>query len=390
MPGARVSHPMQKISTWLVPLLALLLIRATGSFQLAAPAAFGTALIAQLGLSHAEIGMLMGAFMLPGIFVTVAAGLLATRIGDRKVLLGGMALMATGAAACAVATGLPGLLAGRVLSGIGGVAMLMLVLKMTTDRFAGPMLSTATSVVIVSWPTGFALSLAVFGPLAVNSDVATLFLLSGAPALVAIGLIGLVGHAKPAPMPIAGARSLVGWQMILAAALSWSALNAATAVMAGFLQTYLVETGHDPAANQASVSSWCFAAATPFGGLVADRLIGRKAAVVAGILLTTAGFLAIPLTGGHVVALGALGVAIALIPGAVTAQVGAATPPAARAVVFGWYSAGSYLGLTIAPWIAGRLHDLTDDARAPIWFGAAVTLAMLAPYLWFLRRISRE
>ena len=82
---------------WLPPLLALLAIRATGSFQLEAPAAIGPAFTAGLGLDHAQIGMLMGAFMLPGIFITVAAGLLARRIGDRKVLLGGMLLMAAGA-----------------------------------------------------------------------------------------------------------------------------------------------------------------------------------------------------------------------------------------------------------------------------------------------------
>ena len=377
---------------WLPPLLALLAIRATGSFQLEAPAAIGPAFTAGLGLDHAQIGMLMGAFMLPGIFITVAAGLLARRIGDRKVLLGGMLLMAAGAVLAAVAPGFPVLLAGRMLSGIGGVAMLMLVLKMTADRFAGPMLSTATSIVIVSWPIGFALSLQVLGTLAATGDWRVLMLASGLPALAATLLIPLVGQALPMSASAGGAETRpVRWQMIVAATMCWAALNAGTAIMAGFLQGYLASIGFDTAsaANRASLCSWAFAVATPFGGLIADRLIGRTQAVVLGTLATAAMFLLIPLTSGHPVSFILLGVSIALMPGALTAQLGAATPQAARARVFGWYSAGSYLAITLIPWLAGALHDASGDARAPVALGAAIMLASLPAYAWF-RRAARH
>ncbi|MBN8889186.1 MAG: MFS transporter, partial [Rhodospirillales bacterium] len=243
-------------------LLALMGIRATGSFQLQAVASAAPALVAGLGLSYAELGLLMGAFMVSGIFVAVPAGLLARRIGDRAVLLGGLVLMAGGGVLAGLAGSFVLLLAARVLSGVGGVAVLMLVIKMTTDRFSGPMLSTATSMVIVTWPAGMAASLLVMGPLAASGADGWrwVFALSGLPALVALLLVPLVG--QPQATQAGGAHRAVPpaprWPMVAAASLCWALLNAAIAVMAGFLPGYLIAHGSAPApaASFASLASW--------------------------------------------------------------------------------------------------------------------------------------
>ena len=192
--------------------------------------------------------------------------------------------------------------------------------------------------------------------------------LSGVPVAFAIALTFLVGHAAPVPRPVAGAvERVVTWRFIAAASGNWTLYNAAIAVMAGFLPAFLADAGRPAvaAAALASVVTWCFAAATPFGGLIADRLIGRPAAVILGTLATAVMLLAVAPANGAVWVLVLLGIAYAIPPGALTAQVGEGTPPAARALVFGWYSAGSYIGLTIAPWIAGRLRDATGDPNAP-------------------------
>ena len=378
--------------TKLTPLLALMAIRATGAFQLQSAAVAAPSLIAEIGLSYAEIGMLIGAFMIPGIFLTVPGGLLAKRIGDRPVLRGAMLLMTAGAVLSAMAEGLTGMLAGRVLSGCGGVVMLMLVIKMTTDRYAGPMLSTATSMVIVSWPAGFALALVALGPVDESLGWRWVLGLSGVPVAFAIALTFLVGHAAPVPPPAAGAvERRVTWRFIAAASGNWTLYNAAIAVMAGFLPAFLADAGRPAvaAAALASVVTWSFAAATPFGGLLADRLIGRPAAVILGTVATGVMLLAVAPANGAVWVLILLGIAYAIPPGALTAQVGEGTPPAARALVFGWYSAGSYIGLTIAPWIAGRLRDTTGDPNAPLLFGAALMFAMLPCFAWFRFELRR-
>ncbi len=374
------------------PLFALLAIRATGAFQLQAAAVAAPSLIADRGISFAEAGTLMGAYMLPGIVVTVLGGLLAARIGDRPVLRGAMLLMAAGAAVSALADGFYGILAGRLVSGCGGVVMLMLIIKMTTDRYAGPMLATASSTVIISWPVGFAASLVALGPVGEALGWRWVLGLSGVPVALALGLTFLVGEApRVAPLPAGTVARRITWRFIAAATGNWTLYNAAFAVMAGFLPAYLIAAGHAaaPAAALASIVTWAFAAAMPFCGLAADRLTGRPAAVHLGAVATGLLMFAIAPAGGAAWLLIPLGIAYAIPPGALTSLVGDATPQPQRALVFGWYSAGSYLGVTVALWLAGHLRDTTGSANAPLVFAGAMMLAMVPCFLWFRAEARR-
>lgn len=385
-----MAHPSARPK--LGPLFALLAIRATGAFQLQAAAVAAPSLIADRGFSFAQAGTLMGAYMLPGIFVTVLGGLLAARIGDRPVLRGAMLLMAAGAVLAAAADGFAGILAGRLLSGCGGVVMLMLVIKMTTDRYAGPMLATASSTVIISWPVGFAASLVLLGPVGESLGWRWVLGLSGLPVALAVGLTFLVGQAPPpARLPAGAVARRVTWRFIASATGNWTLYNAGFAVMAGFLPAFLIDAG-SPAAHGAALASivtWSFAVAMPFCGLAADRITGRAAAVFIGAVATGLLMLALAPAGGAVWMLVLLGIAYAVPPGALTSLVGDATPQPARALVFGWYSAGSYLGVTVALWLAGHLRDVTGSANAPLLFGGALMLAMLPCFAWFLAEKRR-
>jgi MFS family permease len=373
----------------LLPLVALFLIRVAGGFQFQAVAVATPMLVAH-GLSYAQTGALLGAFVLPGIIVTVPAGVLAQRFGDGRVLAGGLLLMALGGLLTAAAPGFPAMLAARVLSGIGGVAILMLLIKMTADRYAGPMLSTASGIIVTSWPAGIAVCLVALGPFASLLGWRGTLAVSGLPALVALGLLPFTGpgqgrHASP----IAHAASPPPAFVALAAS-TWGAFNASMAVMVGFLPAYLVSVGLSPAraAAMASVAVWTQAVALPFGGYLADRFIGQAVAVIGGMALMAALLCAIPMVDGTVPALVALGLAFAIAPGPLTAQVGLATPPAARAVVFGWYSGTAFLGMTVGPWIAGIIRDATGDAAAPLLFAAMLALMMLPLYGGFRRAAS--
>lgn len=367
----------------ILPLLMLFAIRLTPAIAFQSVAVAAPAMIGALKLDHAQAGLLLGAFMLPGIVVTVPAGMLARRIGDRAVLCGGLTLIALGALTVSRVNSFPALLAARVLGGAGGVSVLMLVIKMTTDRYAGPWLSTASAITITSWPAGLALGLLLLGPVPAALGWHATLGLAGVPALLAILLVPFAGRA-PTAVSATGSSSVPAPRLafVIGAVLSWSMINAVLAIIVGFLPDYLVSLGRsiDAAAAAASLAVWCPAVAIPFGGLLADRLIGRRAAVIAG-LLATAGFLVIVATsGGAAIILIGVGLAFSAAPGPLTAQLGQATPPSARAVVFGWYSAGSYTAMTIAPWLAGWLRDATGEARAPLLFAAALSLTAVGPY----------
>ncbi len=169
-----------------LPLIALFLIRLTPGFAFQAAAVATPGLIADLGLDHAQAGLVLGAFTLPGIVVTVPAGLLARRIGDRAVLCGGLALVALGAVLASRANSFATLLLARVVAGTGGVSILMLIIKMTADRYAGPWLSTASAITITSWPAGLGLALVALGPVPAALGWRFTLGLAGSPALLAI------------------------------------------------------------------------------------------------------------------------------------------------------------------------------------------------------------
>jgi MFS family permease len=376
----------QKNNLPLRPLLALLLIRASGALQLQAAAVAAPSLIKDLGLSYAEVGSVIGAFTLPGIFLTVLGGLLANKFGDRLVLRASMVLMIIGAVISGCSNGFTGIVVGRLVSGCGGVVMLMLVIKMTADRFAGPRLSTASSIVIISWPLGFAASLVLLGPISEQFGWRWVLGLSGVPVALAMVLTFLVGHAPPVNVSTLNKiESRITVRFIAASSGNWTLYNAAFAVMAGFLPVLLMDLGKAPAlaAATASTVTWSFAIAIPFAGYLADRWIGRALAVWLGSVVTGVLLIALAPSGGVLWVLALLGIAFAIPPGAMTALVGDATPQPARTLVFGWYSAGSYLGVTVALWLAGVLRDTSGSANAPMLFAGALMLAIVPCFGWF-------
>lgn len=376
-----------------MPLLALFLIRATGAYQFQAVAGAAPLLVAG-GYDHAQIGLLVGAYMLPGIFVTVPAGLLSRRLGDQAVLAGGLLLMLAGAGLMAAMSGFGWLLAGRVLSGAGGLAVLVLVIKMTADRYTGPFLATATAVVITSWYVGFAAALVGSAWLASIGSPRVALVASGLPALLGLAMLPFVGHPQPAPPPVPGAAQAgrVSWRFTASASLCWSLTNIGLAVLVAFLPGFLVASGWDPVAAgaRASVLSWSAGAAAILGGYVADRLLGRTLAVILGASACAVCAALLPPLHGALALLIAAGLTFALFPAVLTAQVAEATPPAQRCVVFGWYSGASYAGLAVFPWIAGALRDATDSAAAPIFLAAAIFGAFLPAYAWFRAEMHRR
>jgi len=378
--------------TWM-PLFALFVIRASGAYQFQAVAG-AAPLLAGAGYDYAQIGLLIGAYMAPGVLVTVPAGKLTQRIGDKAVLAGGLGLMLAGAALMAATDGFAWLLAGRVLSGIGGLAVLMLVIKMTADRYVGPYLSTATAAVITSWYAGFALSLVGSAWVATAGSPRLALIASGAPALLGLLMLPFVGEPKPVPSRAGESGAMpqgVTWRFIASAALCWTIMNIAFAILVAFLPAYFAAQGWDPvvAGTRASTLTWAAGLAAIPGGFIADRLLGRTRAVVLGAGLCALFSALLPPAAATPTLLVATGLTYALFPAALTAQVGEATPPAARGVVFGWYSGASYVGLTIFPWLAGALRDATSSASAPIFLAAGLLGSFLLAYAWFRAEARR-
>lgn len=120
------------------------------------PMATLTATVAGLGA-----GVAAGPWLLNSMSVGLAAGLLAAgvvgdNVGRRRVYLAGLVAMAIGAVACGVAWEAVGFVAGRVLEGLGGAAVLACGLAILADDFTEPRRRTHATAV---WGTSVGLGI---------------------------------------------------------------------------------------------------------------------------------------------------------------------------------------------------------------------------------------
>src|SRR3978361_166169 len=78
---------------WIV-LAVLFLARAATGFQFQSVGSAASAMTRDLGMDYAQLGVLLGAYLLPGIVVALPAGWLGRRLTDKTFGLIGLLLMA--------------------------------------------------------------------------------------------------------------------------------------------------------------------------------------------------------------------------------------------------------------------------------------------------------
>jgi len=100
-------------------------------------AAAAPLLMASLGLTYAQLGMLIGLYTVPGIVLSLPGGLLGARFGDRAAVLAGLGLLTLGGALFANSTSFAAAFLARLVVGAGGVILSVQLTKITTDWFVG-------------------------------------------------------------------------------------------------------------------------------------------------------------------------------------------------------------------------------------------------------------
>ncbi len=137
MPETRAGGPTMALSSRWSVLALLCVVRSSVGVNFQTPSALAPFLIADMGITYAELGGLIGLFMFSGVFLALPGGLLGARFGDKAVVLAGLALLTVGAALLASTTVYPVAAAGRLASGAGGVLLTVQIPKIAPDWFAG-------------------------------------------------------------------------------------------------------------------------------------------------------------------------------------------------------------------------------------------------------------
>lgn len=361
---------------WLI-LALLFFVRSAMGFQFQSLGAVSPLLMADLHLEFGLLGTLVGIWMLPGAFFAIPGGTLGQRFGEKRMSVLGIGLMALGTLSIATATTYAAVFAGRLVSGIGGVILNVLLTKMAADWFADRELSTAMSVLVASWPFGIGLALVVLGPVAAASSWTVAMHVTFGVCIIAFVALAL-GYRSPGTNAVATATAsklkLGELGLVSLTGIVWGTFNVAYILVVSFAPALLAEAGMSAASSAlvVSLSTWPVVLAAPLGGIVADRT-GRPIALIYASVAGMAICLALMLSVGQAwLTLLVFGILTGLGAGPIVALPAKVLPPASRSLGMGVFYTWYYVAMTLLAPLAGFLRDATGLRTVPLLFGSAL------------------
>ena len=305
-------------------LSVLFLARTAMAYQFQTVASDGPFLIDTLGIGFAQLGTLIGLYMLPGIVIALPGGMLGQRFGVKRLVLVGLILMAVGGALMGADTAAL-VFGGRLLSGLGAVFVNVLMTKMVTDWFAGREIVTALAVFVTSWPLGIALGLISFPTLAAIYSANAVMDAAAAVALVCLVLILLVYRSSPDAPSEAGRLQLDltprEWVLISLAGFIWGSYNAGYVILISFLPELFSQRGYplDEASRVVSLLAWVLIPSVPIAGYLSERLHKPNLVMIGGFAIVATAAAILPLAPVPIVPFAAIVLTIGLPAGLIMA-----------------------------------------------------------------------
>jgi MFS family permease len=372
-------------------LFVLFFARMTMAFQFQSIAALAPEMAGAKSVTLADIGLLIGLYLAPGIVVAIPGGAIAAWLGDKRFIILGMILMLLGSALILLDPPWALLVTGRLLAGAGGVILNNVLTKMLVDWFAGREIATAMGIFITSWPAGIALALFIL------PSVVEIWGLDAARAVelafVAIGL-ALFSLVYRAPGSVSGRDAKIRFvrfpvYSLVLSGLVWGFFNSAVAMVFGFGPVFLLENGWGVSTATSLTSGVMVALSlfTPVGGYLADKT-GRYHVIIGVSLLASMALLALTLQSGPLattVALLSAGALFGLAAGPIMSMPSAVLPSDARGLGMGVFFTLYYVLMMFVPWTAGIISARSGTAASAILLGTLVLGFGLAALIEFRR-----
>jgi MFS family permease len=363
-------------------------------------------LMADLGLTRAQIGLLVGASFITAYAVLILVlGAAADRFPRPRLIAAGLLVWSLATALTASAQNLGQLTALRVAVGVGEAALPATALAMLADRFPAARLGLANGIFYAGIPFGFAISFGLSGWLGPWLGWRACFVVLGLLGLLAgVGALALTDPPRRTTRPVptrprevaAVFRAALTANPRLRLVILAGALLAYMSASSQHAITWLVQERGLPyprAAFQAGVI-------VALGGLVGNLGIGAFAdrwgraglprgragglvAMSAIALPSTAAFYLLPVESSLFVPCWFVSQAFMFgWFGPLTAELVDEAPPELRATVTGFgLLVVNLLGVATGPWITGMIGDYVSLTCGLLW-SLAVGGAGLATLAW--------
>jgi MFS family permease len=369
---------------WLM-LLILFVVRLVMGFQFQSVASTSAQLIDAFGLSYAEVGTLIGFFLLPGVFIAIPSGAVTRAVSDKNLLMAGAAAMAIGAWVMGAADDPTMLYAGRLVTGVGGTIFNVILTKMVTEWFFEKEIVLSLGIMLAAWPCGLALGLVIHAPIAAAYGWSWTMYVTAFAALASLLLTALFYRAPPAPLELGDAPLRYGLPMrqfvqVSVVAVAWALYNAVLILVISFGPDALVAAGYarGPAQSVTSLFMWTAMISVPVGGRLLQSVKRVTPALVALLLGSSATLVVIAGGTWPQASLIVLGIIAGIPAGALLALSAEAVSRENRGPGLGIYFTWYYLGMTLVPGIAGALRDASGSAKSPLLLAALLMVIVVA------------
>lgn len=367
-------------------LAVLYAVRTVMGFQFQTVGSTAPSLLPSLGIDNAQLGLLIGLYLLPGLPIALPGGMIGQKFGAKRVALAGLVLMVIGGVIIAMVPDYKAAIAGRLIAGTGGVLLNVMLAKLTADWFSGGNMTTAMAILVSSWALGIALGLMFDHGIAARFGWPAVQWLAAGLAVAALLSMLTIYRDPPhvAAAPTAGfSLGLTRYELGMAALAGaiWSAYNAGYIILVSFVPAFFATRGFSAdAANWiASLLGWLAIAMVPVGGYLIDRVGRINLMMTIGFVATAAGIVAMLFSPVPVAWLIVIALACSLPSGAIMTLPVRELRPEVRAAGMGIYYMLYYAGMGVFPPLAGMARDRTGSTDAPLlcaatMFGLALVL----------------
>ncbi len=366
---------------WII-LAVLFTVRTVMGVQFQSVASTSPYLINDLEIDYTRLGVLIGLYNLPGVFLAFPGGLLGKRFGDKRVVMSALVLMAIGGILMGASDTYALSVAGRLLSGFGGILLNVLLTKMIADWFAGKEIVTAMAILVSSWPFGISLGLISLGKLATVSSWHHVMYLTGGACLIALALVATFYHAPPAasekkqvgPLEVNFSRPQIG--LVILAAFIWMLFNVGFITLPSFGPDLLTSIGYTvtTAGSMVSMVTWIIVFSVQLGGYISEKIHRPNFILVTCFIGIALGMFFLPHGTYPVVSFIWLGLIFGPPAGIIMALPAEVLHPENRAAGMGLFYSIYYGGMMALTSLAGFSRDLTQNAATPILFGGMLLI----------------
>ncbi len=323
----------------------------------------------ELRLTYAQSGLLMGLFALPGVFITLLGGFLLDRYGIKTLAGSCFLLMVGGTLLVGLGGDLQILWLGRIIAGIGAFTLVILLPKIISQWFREKELGLAMGIFNTCVPLSQIICFGLFGRIGSLLGWRVPILLTGMYAFVTASLFLIFYHPvsfqktvddKPSGIyrKLKETGSSVWW-----VALSWLWFHAALVSFMTFGPDFFVRWGYTIEQSNFFIgipSLGPLLLSAPVGYFI-DRFRHQEWLIgVGGIGLACLTFL-FNFTSSFLLLVILMAILCALIPTSVYSLPPEIVKPKNLGLGFGIISTCSSTGALVAPYIVGKVGDLTGS-----------------------------